>query len=88
MILLAALKHQTDDESQLLFKIYYVVALHILHDIVHDVQVDELTLLSTRDEVLDDVGDLAGGQRVIVLGEVADLLCSIPIEIVERVEHV
>lgn len=83
LILLAALEYQSNDEPQLLLEVEYIVSLDIFHNVVHDIQVDKLALLPTSNEIFDDVGDLPSCQRVIMLGEVADLLCSIPIEIIE-----
>ena len=83
LVLLATLEDQPDDKSQLLLKVYYVITLDIFENGVHDIEVDELAVLPTRDEILDDVGDLLGCQRMILLCIVADLLCDIAVEVVE-----
>ena len=57
--------------------------MDIFENGVHDIEVDELAVLPTRDEILDDVGDLLRGQRMVLLGIVADLFCDIAVEVVE-----
>ena len=83
LVLLATLEDKPDDKSQLLLKVHYVITLDIFENCVHDVEVDELAVLPTRDEILDDVGDLLRGQRMVLLGIVADLFCDIAVEVVE-----
>lgn len=41
----APLEDKTNDEFQLVLEVANVQALHVLHDVVHDVEVDELALL-------------------------------------------
>ena len=83
LVLLATLEDQPNDKSQLLLKVYYVITLDIFENGVHDIEVDELAVLPTRDEIFDDVRDLLGCQRMVLLGIVADLFCDIAVEVVE-----